>query len=78
MCPFVEKKKEKSVVFSLTYKYQGTTYSIFSTPSNATATPIIPTPAPSYYSGLKSTCFSLINVLFTFVGRVLVDTVFLM
>ena len=30
MCPFVE-KKEKSVVFSLTYEYYETTY--FSTPS---------------------------------------------
>ena len=33
MCPFVE-KKEKSVVFSLTYKYQETAYTIFATPSN--------------------------------------------
>ena len=34
MCPFVGKKKEKSVVFSLTYKYYETAYTIFSTPSN--------------------------------------------
>ena len=27
-------KKEKSAVFSLTYKYQETTYTIFLTPSN--------------------------------------------
>ena len=33
MCPFVE-KKEKSVVFSLTYKYQETAYTIFATPYN--------------------------------------------
>ena len=45
MCPFVEKKKkEKSVVFSLTYKYQETSYTIFSNPSNPPPTPIIPTP----------------------------------
>ena len=30
---FVE-KKEKSIVFSLTYKYLETAYTIFSTPSN--------------------------------------------
>ena len=29
MCPFVEKKKEKSFVFSLTYKYLETAYTIF-------------------------------------------------
>ena len=34
MCLFVEKKKEKSVVFSLTYKYKEAAYTIFSTPSN--------------------------------------------
>ena len=34
MCPFVGEKKEKSVVFSLTYKYYVTAYTIFSTPSN--------------------------------------------
>ena len=34
MCPFVGKKKEKSVVFSLTYKYYETAYTIFSTLSN--------------------------------------------
>ena len=45
MCPFVEKKKRKkgSVVFSLTYKYKETAYTIFSTPSNP---PII----NNYYS----------------------------
>ena len=53
MCPFVE-KKEKSVVFSLTYKYQETAYTIFATPSNPpppiinnyynVQPPIIPTP----------------------------------
>ena len=40
MCPFVE-KKEKSVVFSLTYKYQETAYTIFATPSNPPPPPII-------------------------------------
>ena len=34
MCPFDE-KKEKSVAFSLTYKYQKIAYTIFSTPSNS-------------------------------------------
>ena len=66
MCPFVE-KKEKSFVFSLTYKYQETTYTIFSTPSYL---PYYSNPPinnnyynvqppyysnPSYYSGLEST-----------------------
>ena len=70
MCPFVGKKKEKSVVFSLTYKFYETEYTIFSTPSNLpyySCPPIInnyynvqpPPPAtyystPSYYSGLES------------------------
>ena len=43
MCPFVE-KKEKGVVFRLTYKYKETAYTIFSTPSNPPPPPIIPTP----------------------------------
>ena len=63
MYPLVEKKKEKSVLFSLTYKYYETAYTIFSTPSNP---PIINNyynvqpPPPPYYSnslycsGLKS------------------------
>ena len=40
MCPFVE-EKEKSVMFSLTYKYLETAYTIFSTSSN-----------PPYFSNL--------------------------
>ena len=63
MCPFVE-KKEKSVVFSLTYTYQETAYTIFQLcPSSSP--PIIPTPSPllliniamsnlHYYLGLES------------------------
>ena len=42
MCPFVE-KKEKSVVFSLIYKYYKTTYTIFQ-PRPTPLPPIIPTP----------------------------------
>ena len=38
MCPFVE-KKEKSVVFNLTYTYQETAYTIFQL-----------RPSPPYYS----------------------------
>ena len=59
MCPFVE-KKEKSVVFTLTYKYQETAYTIFSNPSNPLFLIIILMSNPpssllfSYYSGLKS------------------------
>ena len=66
MCPFDE-KKQKSVVFSLTYKYEETAYTVFSTPSNP---PIIPTPPPfpllliiitmsnpSYYSRLERPAF---------------------
>ena len=59
MCPFVE-EKEKSVMFSLTYKYLETAYTIFSTSSNPSLLfqpsplliiitmsnpPIIPTPS---------------------------------
>ena len=40
MCPIVE-EKEKSVMFSLTYKYLETAYTIFSTFSN-----------PPYYANL--------------------------
>ena len=79
MCPFVE-KKEKSVVFSSTYKYYETGYTIFSTPSNPC---IIPTPPfinnyynvysppyfpnPSYYSVLESTKYT------TYKGMVLLE-----
>ena len=40
MCPFVKKKKEKSVVFSLTYRYYETAYTI----QPRRTPPIIPTP----------------------------------
>ena len=43
MCLFVE-EKEKSAVFSFTYKYYETAYTVFSTLSNPTP-PIIPTPS---------------------------------
>ena len=55
MCLFVE-KKEKSVVFSLAYKYQETAYTVFSTLPNHL---FMPTPPinnnyynvqPPYYS----------------------------
>ena len=69
LAELVVEKTEKSVVFSLTYKYKETAYTIFSTLSNP---PIISHPPlppiinnyynvqppyysnPSYYSGLES------------------------
>ena len=50
MCRFVE-KKEKSVVFSSTYEYYETTYTIFSTPSN-----------PPYYSNTPPNINNYYNV----------------
>ena len=71
MCPCVE-KKDKSVVFSLTYKYYETAYTIFSTPCNllyysnpllliimTVLTPLPPPPTIiSYYSLLLSLYYS--------------------
>ena len=75
MCPFVE-EKEKSVMFSLTYKYLETAYTIFSTSSNPPIFPTFPiinnyyNVQPPYYfksfyySGLESN--GPVSILFCF------------